>query len=65
MRIKLGDIIRLNRNIGRHKKGDIFTVDGVDNDIVSGYCHKTDQRIVLSCKSSSVSILKKELGIYV
>jgi hypothetical protein len=62
--IKLGDEIQLNRNIGRFKKGDTFTIDEIYIDIVYGVCHKTGQRIVLFKNTASYSIVDRR-GLYV
>ena len=64
MRIKLGDNIQLNRNIGRFKKGDTFTIDDIYEDIVYGVCHKTGQRIVLFKNTASYNIIDR-VGLYV
>jgi len=64
MRVKLGDEIQLNRNIGRFKKGDTFIIDEVYVDIVFGVCHKTGQRIVLFKNTASYNIIER-VGLYV
>ena len=65
MIIKLGNTVQLNRNIGRFNKGDIFTIDEVFNDVVYGISPITNQKIVLYKDTSSVSLINKEVGLYV
>lgn len=65
MVIRKGDTVKLNKNLGRYKKGDTFIIDDEDANLIFGYSTKTGTRITLYKESSSVSIINKEDGLYV
>ena len=65
MVIRKGDTVKLNKKLGRYKKGDTFIIDNEGADLIFGYSTKTGTRISLYKGSSSVSIINKEDGLYV